>query len=94
MADSLTRLPREILVLIGRNLEYNYPNSLFALACANKHCFATLSVLLFQTLKFVVDDLESGQLAKDVHYYSQSLRAQYGSVRRLIIMHSNKNERQ
>lgn len=92
MADSLTRLPREIPVLIGKYLEHNYSNSLLALACANKHCFSTLSVVLFQTLKFFIDDLESGQLAKDVHYYSQSLRAQCGGVCRLVIMHSDKKE--
>jgi hypothetical protein len=44
-----------------------------------------------------VDDLESDQLAKDVTRYSQLLLQRvggYGSVRRLIIVHSDGNERE
>lgn len=70
MADLLTTLPQEILVLIGKYLNHSYSHSLFALACVNRYCFLTFSAKLFQSLKFFVDDLESGQLTEDVLRYS------------------------
>lgn len=90
-------LPREILVLIGEHLDQLHPHSLLDLACVNKHCFSVLTTLLYRSLKFYVDDLESDQLGKDVTRYSQLLLQRvggYGSVRRLIIVHTNGNERE
>lgn len=86
----LDRLPREILVLIGEHLDQVYPDSLLDLICVNKHCFSILSILLYRSLKFYVDDLESDQLARDVARYSRVLPQRvggYGFVRRLIIVH-------
>lgn len=61
----------------------------------NKHCFSVLTILLHRSLKIYVDDLEIGQLVKDVTRCSRLLLQRvggYGTVRRLIIIHSDSNE--
>lgn len=80
----LSKLPSEILLLIGEWLDLVEPRSVLDLAYASKHCYSIVAVISYRILAFSTD---LTRLQEDVEGYYKLLKRVngHGRVSRLVI---------